>query len=98
MRVERDLRGVDLRDEELRALRDVRPEERLRAFGDVVLLAPKPRIEPGGVLRAEDDDLVFADGELRFDGDAKAASTTDAAEAHAGSVSLRARGPFGECL
>jgi hypothetical protein len=68
--LELHLRRVDLRDEELHPRGDVRLEERLRARRDLVLLFAQPGVEPRGVFRRQDHDLVLAHRELRLDRDA----------------------------
>src|SRR5439155_12824013 len=40
---------------------------RLGVRGDLVVVRAEPRVEAGGVLGAEDENLVLADGELRLD-------------------------------
>ena len=65
-----DFFRIDLRDEELRAALDVRPEQGLGAVGDLVLVVAQPGLEPRRVRRRQDQDLVLADVELRFDRDA----------------------------
>ncbi len=61
---------VDLGDEELHLLLHVRSERGRGALGDLVFVVVQPGLEAIGLLGAEDDDLVFTDGELGLDLDA----------------------------
>ena len=68
---ELNLLDVDLRDEEFHTVGDVGAQDLRRALGDVVLLLAQPLLEAVGLLGAEDQDVVLADLELGFDGDAE---------------------------
>jgi hypothetical protein len=59
--LEANLRDVHLGDEELHPHLHVRPEQRLGARGDLVVLLVQPRVEAPRVLRAQDEDVVLTD-------------------------------------
>ena len=62
-----DLLDAHLGHEELGALLDVGAQDGLGTLWDSVAVVLQPRVEPGGVARTENDDVVFADLELRLD-------------------------------
>ena len=62
---------VDLRDEELHLLPDVGLQRRRRAARDAVAVLAQPGLEPVGLARGQDHDVVLADRVARLDGDAE---------------------------
>ena len=66
--LEGDLVGVDLGDEELRAVLDVGIEVGRGATGDIVVVVVQPGLQPRGLRGAEHHDIVLANGELSLHG------------------------------